>query len=160
MAAKKKKAKNGRKKPRTAKQKRADKKNGARLARMNRSKGPKARKSPTKAPKRKANKQKKASKKQMAGKKKGILSNIPLINNPTFKKAAVGVGTATIGVAVLNLVAPSIANQPLVRPVLAFAGGGIPGVIAQLVSQGGISALGIGGGGSQTVNTAGNGGFA
>jgi len=121
-----------------------------------RSSAPKRKASTKKAPKRKSNKQRKAPKTKMAGKKKGVLSSIPLINNPTFKKAAVGVGTATIGVAVLSLVAPSIANQPLVKPVLAFAGGGVPGVIAQLVSQGGISALGIGGNGngnSNTVNT-------
>jgi len=100
-----------------------------------------------KAPKRKVIKQKKI-KKNVAAKKKGILSNIPLINNPTFKKAALGVGTATLGVTVLSLIAPSIARNPVVRPVLALAGGGVPGVIAQVLSQGGLQGLGLGGNGN------------
>ena len=44
-----------------------------------------------------------------------------------------------------------IAANPIVRPVLALAGGGIPGVIAQVLSQGGLGALtggGSGGGGA------------
>lgn len=80
---------------------------------------------------------------------KGILSKIPLIKNPTFQKAAIGIGTATLGVAVLSLVAPSIAANPIVRPVLALAGGGIPGVIAQIFTGGGLgNILGGGGGGA------------
>jgi len=107
--------------------------------------------SPTKrrkaAPKRKTIKQKKSSK-TVPAKKKGILDNIPLIRNPTFKKAAVGVGTATIGAAVISFVAPSIATHPLVKPILAFAGGGVPGVVAQIVAQRGIGGLtGSNGGG-------------
>ena len=78
---------------------------------------------------------------------KGILGKIPLINNPTFRKAALGVGTATLGITVLSLIAPSIAGNPIVRPVLALAGGGIPGVIAQVLSQGGLGALTGGGSG-------------
>jgi len=96
--------------------------------------------------KRKPNKQKSTTK-NVAAKKKGILDNIPLINNPTFKKAALGVGTATLGVTVLSLVAPSIAANPIVRPVLALAGGGVPGVIAQVLAQGGLQGLGLGGNG-------------
>ena len=91
------------------------------------------------------------AKRRAAPKKKGILSNIPLINNPTFRKAALGVGTATLGITVLSLIAPSIASNPIVRPVLALAGGGVPGVIAQVLSQGGLGALtggGSGGGGA------------
>jgi len=97
--------------------------------------------------KRKPNKQKSTTK-NVAAKKKGILENIPLINNPTFKKAALGVGTATIGVTVLSLVAPQIAAHPLVKPILAFAGGGVPGVVAQIVAQGGLGALSGGGNGN------------
>ena len=92
-----------------------------------------------------------ARRRRAAPKKKGILSNIPLINNPTFRKAALGVGTATLGITVLSLIAPSIASNPIVRPVLALAGGGVPGVIAQVLSQGGLGALtggGSGGGGA------------
>ena len=93
---------------------------------------------------------KRVAKRRAAPKKKGILSNIPIINNPTFRKAALGVGTATLGIAVLGLVAPSIASNPIVRPVLALAGGGVPGVIAQVLSQGGLGALtgGSSGGGA------------
>ena len=91
-----------------------------------------------------------ARRRRAAPKKKGILSNIPLINNPTFRKAALGVGTATLGITVLSLIAPSIASNPIVRPVLALAGGGVPGVIAQVLSQGGLGALtgGSSGGGA------------
>jgi len=76
-----------------------------------------------------------------------------------------GVGTATIGVAVLNLVAPSIASQPLIKPVLAFVGGGVPGVIGQLLSQGGIGGItnvlkGGNGGSVMTQSVGGGNGFA
>ena len=93
---------------------------------------------------------KRVAKRRAAPKKKGILGNIPLINNPTFRKAALGVGTATLGVTILGLVAPGIASNPIVRPVLALAGGGVPGVIAQVLAQGGLGALtgGLGGGSS------------
>lgn len=74
-------------------------------------------------------------------KKKGLLDNIPIINNPTFKKAALGVGTATIGATILGLVAPGIASNPVVKPILAFAAGGAPGVIAQVLAQGGLGAI-------------------
>jgi len=128
-------------------------------------KAPKRRKRQVTTTKRKVNKRRKAPKRQMAGKKKGgtrkkgFLSNIPVINNPMFKKAAVGVGTATLGGAILSLVVPQLANQPLVKPVLALAGGGVPGVIAQVLTQGGLSGLGIGGG-NQAGGSAANGGFA
>jgi len=68
---------------------------------------------------------------------KGVLGKIPLINNPTFKKAATGIGVATLGATILGLVLPQIANQPLVKPILALAGGGVPGVIGQFLIQGG-----------------------
>jgi len=98
------------------------------------------------SPKRKVNKQK-GSRKTVAAKKKGILDNIPIIKNPTFKKAALGVGTATLGATVLGLIAPSIAANPIVKPVLALAGGGVPGVIAQVLAQGGLQGIGLGGNG-------------
>ena len=82
-----------------------------------------------------------ARRRRAAPKKKGIIGKIPLINNPTFRKAALGVGTVTLGVTILGLVAPGIASNPIVRPVLALAGGGVPGVIAQVLAQGGLGAL-------------------
>jgi len=80
----------------------------------------------------------------------GILGKIPLINNPTFRKAATGIGIATLGAAVIGIVAPSFAANPIVKPVLALAGGGIPGVAAQIFTQGGLGGLGniLGGGGN------------
>jgi len=139
------------KKARSAAQKRAT----AKLIRFNKAKSKKKaapRKRKSSAPRRKATKPRKSNKPKrksssVAKGTKGILGKIPLINNPTFKKAATGVGTATIGAAVLTLVAPQIANQPLVKPLLALAGGDIVGLAAQVFSQGGLSSLGIGGGG-------------
>jgi len=145
-----------RKKPRTAKQKAATRK----LVALNKAKkGSKSTPKKTKSTsKRKPNKQKSTTKNVAAKKKKGILDNIPLINNPTFKKAALGVGTATLGVTVLGLVAPSIAANPIVKPVLALAGGGVPGVIAQVLAQGGLQGLGLGNGGGNGMGV--NPGFA
>jgi len=85
---------------------------------------------------------------------RGVASKIPLINNPTFRKAATGIGIATLGVAVLGLVAPQIASNPVVKPALALLGGGVPGVAAQLLVGGGASLGGILGGGN-----GGSGGF-
>lgn len=79
---------------------------------------------------------------------RGILGKIPLINNPLFRKAATGIGVATLGVTALAIVAPSFAANPIVRPILALAGGGVPGVAAQIFTQGGLGNLGglLGGG--------------
>jgi len=130
-------------------------------------KAPKKR-SKSKAPKRKAPKRKsnKAPKRSKTVVKRSLTSKIPFVNNPTIRKVATGIGLATIGVGVISLVAPQIANNPIVKPALAFLGGGIPGVIGQVVVSGGIGGLSniLGGstpgGNSQTVNSAGNGGFA
>jgi len=150
MATKK---KNGRKKPRSAAQKAATKK----LVALNKRKSkPKRRASPKrKTPKRKAAKRKSnkvKTRKPSVAKKKGILDNIPLIKSKMFKQAATGVGTAALGGAILTLVVPQLAAQPLVKPVLALAGGGAIGAIAQVLTQGGLSGLGLGslGGGSGT----------
>ena len=149
-----------RKRTRTAAQKRNDEKLRSRAKAGTLFK---KRKSSHKAPKRrKTIKRTKAvkhvaKKRSVSHKKKGILGNIPLINNPTFKKAAAGVGTATIGAAALSLVAPQIANNPLVRPVLALAGGDIVGLAAQLFTQGGLKGIGLGGSSSSSISTNGNG---
>jgi len=155
MATKK---KNGRKGPRSAKQKAATRK----LVAFNKRKTtPKRRKA---APKRKVNKPRKRRatvvKKRSTPKKKGLGSSIPLINNPMFKKAAVGVGTATLGAAALGLVLPSFANNPIVKPVLALVAGGPIGAVAQVLTQGGISGLGLGGGGNTSGAVQSTGGFA
>ena len=148
-----------RKKPRSAAQKAATKK----LVALNKRKGHKTtvkRRKTTKS--RKANKRRKTSKRTVAKrkttprKKKGLLGNIPLINNSMFQKAAKGVGTATLGAAALALVLPQFASNPIIKPVLALAGGGAIGAVAQVLTQGGLSGLGLGslggGGGSSTLS--------
>jgi len=110
--------------------------------------------------KRKTNKRKTAPK-RMA--KRSLSSKIPFVNNPTVKKVAMGVGLASIGVGVLGLVAPTIAQNPIVKPALALLGGGIPGVIGQLIIGGGIGGLTSifgGNGNTATSNNAGGSGFA
>jgi len=68
------------------------------------------------------------------------------------KKAAAGIGLATIATVVISQVAPSAA--PIIRPIAAFAGGGIVGVISDLVLSGGAGFLGnIFGGGSTQSNS-------
>jgi len=120
-------------------------------AAMNRKSRPKRRRSTKRrAPRRrttrrrstKRTKSKKRSKKSMVGK-------IPFINNPTVKKIAVGIGTATLAVTVLGFVAPQIAANPIVRPAIAFlAGGPIAAGVQFLTQGGGIGALtGSSGGG-------------
>lgn len=97
------------------------------------------RRAPTR--RRKSNKKRSSSDSMVFGKK------IPIISNPAVRKAATGIGIATIGVTLLALVAPQIAANPIVRPALAFIGGGIPGVIASVFLQGGAQLGGLLGGG-------------
>jgi len=93
--------------------------------------------------------------------KRSFTSKIPLVNNPTIRKAATGIGLATIGVAALAAFAPQFASNPIVKPALAFLGGGVPGVIGQVVVQGGISGLSNVFGGNGGSNGGGvNAGFA
>jgi len=72
------------------------------------------------------------------------------------KKAAAGIGLATIATVVVSQVAPQAA--PIVRPIAAFIGGGITGTIADLILSGGAGFLGqifggqtAGGNGGQSV---------
>ena len=109
-----------------------------------------------KTPKRKSNKPKTTRKPVV---KRSITSKIPFVNNPTIRKVATGIGLATIGVGVISLVAPQFANNPIIKPALAFLGGGTPGVIGQVVVGGGLGALGVGGSSNGNTNT-GTSGFA
>lgn len=128
---------------RSAKQKANDKRLGRMAKARAKANKPKRKALPKKQARRKATKvnKPKSPKKTMTNKGSSFASKIPVINNPTFKKAALGVGTAALGVAVISIVAPQIASNPVVKPVLAFVGGGIPGVVAQVITQGGISGL-------------------
>jgi len=121
-------------------------------AAMRRKSKPKRRRSPTKrrAPRRKATRRKSTkTTKSKKRSKKSMVGKIPFINNPTIKKIAVGIGTATLAVTVLGFVAPQIAANPIVRPAIAFLAGGPISAGIQFLTQGGIGAIGgqSGGGG-------------
>jgi len=141
--------------------KRNIKKAHAAIRRKTKRKTPKRKTPKRKAAKRKVNKVKTKSK-SMA--KKSFTSKIPFVNNPTIKKVAAGIGLATIGVAAINIIAPQIAQNPIIKPALSFLGGGIPGLIGQVVIDGSFGIRNILGGsangGSQTMNTSGSNGFA
>jgi len=117
---------------------------------------PKRRKSSTRKVIKPRKRPKTMAKRRSPSRSSNILGKIPLINNPIFRKAATGIGIATLGVAVLSLVLPQIANQPLVRPVLALIGGGVPGVVAQFLVQGGGGLRNILGNGATATNGGGN----
>jgi len=139
------------KKKRSAKQRANDKRLG-KMARMRatKSKPRKTRSKTVKRVKSKARRTLSMVKRRRSSTKrssKGILGRIPLVSNPSFKKAAAGVGTAVIGVTLLSLIAPGIAANPIVKPVLALAGGDFLGLAAQLFTGGGLGNI-LGGGGS------------
>ena len=144
---------------RSAKQKAATKK----LVALNKRRAKKSKPKRRSSKPRKVNKRKSPTKrmaKRRSPSKRSLTSKIPLVNNPTIRKAATGIGLATIGVAALSAFAPQFANNPIIKPALAFLGGGVPGVIGQVVVQGGLGGLtnifggGNGNGGqAQTINT-------
>jgi len=144
------------KKRRSAKQKANDRRLGA-MARARGKSRPRRKSRKTNKPRRRSSgmPRRRAAPRRRSSGGKGILGKIPLINNPTFKKAATGIGVATLGATVIGLILPQLANQPLVKPILALAGGGVPGVVAQFLVQGGGNLGNILGGG----NTGGSGGF-
>jgi len=90
-----------------------------------------------------------AGKSKGGGGKKSFASKIPLINNPTFKKAALAAGTVSLAATGLTLVGQGrIANNPLLRLLLAFGVGGPVGAVTQIVpllQSGGLGNL-LGGG--------------
>jgi len=147
-------------KRRSAKQRANDKRLGA----MARARGRKPRRSTPKR-RRKVNKARRRTRivaaRRRTTSKRSIISKIPFINNPTIRKVATGIGIATIGAAAIGIVAPQIAANPIIKPALALIGGGIPGLIGQVVTQGGFGAItNLIGGNAGTVNQAGNSGFA
>jgi len=145
------------KKRRSAKQRANDKRLGQMAKRRARKSTPK--RSRRKSTTRKVNKPRKRRsnvvRRTASRAKRSIISKIPLVNNPTVKKVATGIGLATIGVAAINIIAPSIASNPIVRPALAFIGGGIPGLIGQVVVGGGLGGLSNIFGGGTAGGTAG-----
>jgi len=88
-----------------------------------------------------------STRRRSAPRSRGFLKGLPVISSPMFKKAAAGIGTATLGVTALSLIAPGLANSPIVRPALALAGGDFIGLGAQLFTSGGLGNI-FGGGGN------------
>jgi len=132
---------------RTAKQKAATRK----LIKFNKAKANKKKKAkvkPRSAPKRKTAKRKaprKVNKRKSPKRSMAKGSKIPFINNPTVKKVAVGVGLATLATVALTAVAPQFANNPIVKPAVAFLGGGPVAAVVTLFLNGGLGSLGLGG---------------
>ena len=129
------------KRARSAKQRANDKRLGAMARARGKRSAPKRRR---KAPARKTIKRRvirTSVKRRTVRHKRSITSKIPFVNNPTIRKVATGIGLATIGVTAISFIAPGLASNPVIKPALAFLGGGIPGVIGQLVVGGGISSL-------------------
>jgi len=94
--------------------------------------------------KRKSNKRKPSMAKKRRSSKRSRFG-IPSV----AKKAATGIGLATIATVLVGQFAPQAA--PIVRPIAAFAGGGITGVVADLLLSGGGGILGgLFGGGTST----------
>jgi len=83
-----------------------------------------------------------------------MVGKIPFINNPTVKKAALGVGLGTIAATALAFVSPQLAQNPIVKIGAAFIGGGPIGAIASLILGGGGGGLFGGGGGSAGAGAA------
>lgn len=133
------------------------KKKAAFLARMAKgrrnkatSQGPKQRKAVKVKRKRTTNKSN-----NMARKKTSRRSKVTgFLNNPTLKKAMIGMGAASLAGTVVSMVAPQYA--PIARPLAALAVGGPIGAVAAIVADGGLSSLGgiVGGitGQQQTSN--------
>jgi len=147
------------KKTRSAKQLANDRRLGQMAKTRARKSTPKRRKS-----RRKVNKHVKrisnVAKRRVTRTKKSFISKIPLVNNPTVRKVATGIGLATIGATAIAIVSPQIANNPIVKPALALIGGGLPGLIGQVVTQGGLGSLGNLFGGGQSNGGGNNAGFA
>jgi len=141
------------KKRRSAKQRANDRRLGQMARARGRKSAPKRKRS-----RRKVNKPRKRSP-SVAGRrlpsKRSFISKIPLVNNPTVRKVATGIGLATIGATAIAIVSPQIAANPIVKPALALIGGGLPGLIGQVVTQGGLGSLGNIFGGGTTGGTAG-----
>lgn len=134
------------KKRRSAKQRANDRRLGMMARKRSRKASSKSRKRKVSKPRRR--KTSTSKRKSSSRRKKSMVgTKIPFVNNPTVKKAATGIGLASIGATALGLVAPQLANNPIIRPALAVVGGGVPALIATVLLQGGLGNLGGGGNG-------------
>jgi len=99
-----------------------------------------------------------AGKSKGGGGKKSFVSKIPLINNPTFKKAALAAGTVSLAATGLTLIGQGrFANNPLLRLLLAFGVGGPVGAATQIIpllQSGGLGSL-LGGNGANGASAQG-----
>jgi len=154
MATKK---KNGRSKPRTAKQKAATRK----LVALNKRRAAPKRKAPKRkaakrsAPKRKSNKAVKPRKNVVS--KKGLSK---ITSNPTLKKVLLAAGAVSVATSVAAVVAPQFVptiQKPIVRAALGFVTGDFIGAAANFVIGGGAGQIS---GGSPAAANTGNIGFA
>jgi len=149
------------KKKRSAKQRANDKRLGRMAKARARKSTPKRRKSHTRKVNKHVKRVSSVAKRRSPSKSRSFISKIPLVNNPTVRKVATGIGLATIGATAIAIVSPQIANNPIVKPALALIGGGLPGLIGQVVTQGGLGSLGnIFGGGQTNARSVGDTGFA
>jgi hypothetical protein len=80
-------------------------------------------------PRKKTNKPKKSSNRVA---KKSLMDRIPR----PLKKAATGLGLATIASLIAGVVAPQYV--PIVKPIAAFVGGGVEGIAAEVIIDHGI----------------------
>jgi hypothetical protein len=84
--------------------------------------------------------------KKTTSRKKGF--KIPVLSNPTFKKAAAGVGAGTLLTFMLGAVGQGqLAQNPVVKAAAGFATGDVVGAAASFLVGGGIQGLNLGGGG-------------
>jgi len=114
--------------------------------------GPKQRKSVKVKRKRTTNKSNNMARKTRKTSRRNKVTGF--LNNPTLKKAMIGMGAASLAGTVVSMVAPQYA--PIARPLAALAVGGPIGAVAAIVADGGLSSLGgiVGGitGQQQTSN--------
>jgi len=130
MANKKKKSS----KPRSAKQKAADKKNGARLKKYNNQKKNGIKSKVKRAASKVKNKVTKGKTNKPRNRNNGTLKGLKSItSSSTLKKVALGVGGAAIATAIISMIMPNSAIGRYAGPIGGYAMGGVEGVLGAMV---------------------------
>jgi hypothetical protein len=76
---------------------------------------------------------------------------VPFLSSPSVKKAAAGIGMASIlSIGLSALGQQQLAQSPVVKIAGGFIGGDVPGAIGTLATSGGLNLLNLGGGGQAT----------
>lgn len=97
--------------------------------------------------KRKASPKRNMAKKRSSPRKKSL--KVPILSNPTFKKAAAGVGAGTLLTFLLGAVGQGqLAQNPVVKAGAGFATGDVVGAAASFLIGGGLGNLTGSGNGS------------